>query len=142
MAEWDTQKPVGLHRFQIIGMSLKSFAAKIFAKNVAKKTLKWVDNPIETQNSVFKEILQRAAHTKFGQDHGFSEIQSHEDFVKKVPIRDYEALKDYVNEVVEGKENILWPGKPLYFAKTSGTTSGFGTGNGPASSATGSGASP
>ena len=105
-------------------MSLKSFAAKIFAKNVVKKTLKWVDNPIETQNSVFKEILKRAAHTKFGQDHGFSEIQSHEDFVKKVPIRDYEALKDYVNEVVEGKENILWPGKPLYFAKTSGTTSG------------------
>ncbi len=105
-------------------MSLKSFAAKIFAKNVAKKTLKWVNNPIETQNSVFKEILQRAAHTKFGQDHGFSKIQTHEDFIKKVPIRDYEALKDYVNEVVEGKENILWPGKPLYFAKTSGTTSG------------------
>ena len=105
-------------------MSLKSFAAKIFAKNVAKKTSKWVDNPIETQNRVFKEILQRAADTKFGQDHGFSEIQSHEDFIEKVPIRDYEALKGYVNEVVEGKENILWPGKPLYFAKTSGTTSG------------------
>ena len=105
-------------------MPLKSFASKIFAKNVAKKTSKWVDNPIEAQNRVFKEILQRAANTRFGQDHGFSEIRTHADFVNRVPIRDYEDLKDYVNEVVDGKEDILWPGKPLYFAKTSGTTSG------------------
>ena len=48
-----------------------------------KKTAKWVDNPIETQNRIFKEILRRAAHTRFGQDHGFSEIRSHADFVKK-----------------------------------------------------------
>ena len=105
-------------------MSLKSFAAKIFAKNVAIKTAKWVDNPIETQKRVFLKILQRAANTSFGQDHGFSDIHSHDDFVKSVPIRDYEDLKKYVDEVVAGKEDILWPGKPLYFAKTSGTTSG------------------
>jgi len=41
-----------------------------------------------------------------------------------VPIRDYEALKPYVERVVKGEENILWKGKPIYFAKTSGTTSG------------------
>jgi phenylacetate-coenzyme A ligase PaaK-like adenylate-forming protein len=105
-------------------MFLKALAAKIFAKKVAKKTAQWIDNPIETQNRVFKEILQKAAKTKFGQDHGFATIQSHIDFIEKVPIRDYEALKIYVNEVVDGKEDVLWPGKPLYFAKTSGTTSG------------------
>lgn len=105
-------------------MFLKSLGAKLFAKQAAKKTQKWVANPIATQNLVFKEILQKAANTKFGKDHSFSAIRSHNDFVKNVPIRDYEALKVYVNEVVEGKENILWPGKPLYFAKTSGTTSG------------------
>ncbi len=105
-------------------MSLKSFASKIFAKKVAKKTSKWIDNPIDTQNRVFNEILQKAANTRFGQDHGFSEIHSHADFLQRVPIRDYEDLKMYVNQVVAGKEDILWPGKPLYFAKTSGTTSG------------------
>jgi hypothetical protein len=105
-------------------MSLKSIAAKIFAKRIAKKTERWVRNPIETQNQVFKELLRKAALTQFGKDHAFTEIRSHQDFVEKVPVRDYEQLKNYVEEVVAGKENILWPGKPLYFAKTSGTTSG------------------
>jgi len=105
-------------------MSLKSVAAKIFAKKIAKKTTKWVNNPIITQEKVFKEILQKAAATEFGRDHDFSGIRSHADFVKNVPIRDYEMLKAYVEKIVAGEENILWPGKPLYFAKTSGTTSG------------------
>ena len=105
-------------------MSLKSIAAKIFAKKVAKRTAQWVNNPIETQEKVFKEIIKKASETSFGKDHDFSNIKSHDDFVKKVPIRDYEALKIYVEKVVAGKQNILWPGKPLYFAKTSGTTSG------------------
>jgi len=105
-------------------MSLKSVFAKIFAKNIARKTAKWVNNPFETQNQVFKELIQSATKTEFGIDHSFSDIISHKDFVTKVPIRDYEALKPYVEKVVAGKENILWPGKPLYFAKTSGTTSG------------------
>jgi len=105
-------------------MSLKSFGAKIFAKNVIKKAERWIQNPITTQERVFKEIIQKASGTKFGKDHHFSSITSHADFVKQVPIRDYEQLKSYVELVVEGKEDILWPGKPRYFAKTSGTTSG------------------
>lgn len=105
-------------------MSLKSFAAKIFAKSVSKKTAKWVNNPIETQNQTFKKLLQKASKTQFGTDHNFSAIRTHAEFVKNVPIRDYEELKPYVEQAVEGKENVLWPGKPLYFAKTSGTTSG------------------
>lgn len=105
-------------------MSLKSFAAKIFAKNIVRKTTKWVNNPIETQQKVFDTLLQKAAHTVFGQDHDFLSIKSHKDFIRQVPIRDYEALKGYVEKVVAGEENVLWPGKPIYFAKTSGTTSG------------------
>ncbi len=107
-----------------MGSSLKSIAAKIFAKHVAKKTARWANSPIETQNKVFKEIVARASNTQFGKDHGFSEIRSHADFVKNVPIRDYEELKSYVEKMVAGEKDILWPGKPLYFAKTSGTTSG------------------
>ena len=105
-------------------MSLKSFAAKIFAKNVARRTVKWVNNPIETQEKVFKELIRTGAQTQFGKDHSFSKISSPVDFANSVPIRDYEELRPYIEQVVKGKEDILWPGKPQYFAKTSGTTSG------------------
>ena len=105
-------------------MSLKSFAAKLFANRIAKKTAKWVNNPVATQERVFNNLLKSAENTSFGTDHGFGSIKNHADFISKVPIRDYEALKPYVERVVEGERDILWPGKPIYFAKTSGTTSG------------------
>jgi hypothetical protein len=105
-------------------MSLKTFAAKLFAKKVYNDTQKWAQNPVETQQKVFDMLLAKAKGTQFGKDHGFEAIGSYEDFAKKVPVRDYEALKSYVDKVVQGEENILWPGKPVYFAKTSGTTSG------------------
>ncbi|CAM3957237.1 MULTISPECIES: GH3 auxin-responsive promoter family protein [Flavobacterium] len=105
-------------------MSIKVFAAKIFAKQVHKKTQKWVNNPIETQKKVFQELIQSAKETQFGKDHNFSSIKTAKDFTRNVPIRDYEELKPYVEKVVQGEENVLWKGKPIYFAKTSGTTSG------------------
>ena len=105
-------------------MSVKAFAAKLFAKRIHAKTQKWANNPIETQQKVFEELIKEATQTQFGKDHDFSSIKSHSDFVQKVPVRDYEGLKHYVDKVVKGEENVLWKGKPLYFAKTSGTTSG------------------
>lgn len=105
-------------------MSLKAFAARIFAKRIAQKTSKWVNNPIVAQETVFKELIAQAANTQFGKDHNFGSISSYNDFAKQVPIRDYEELKGYVHQILDGKEDVLWPGKPIYFAKTSGTTSG------------------
>lgn len=105
-------------------MSLKSLAAQLFAKRIHRKTKKWVDNPIAAQERTFVELVQRASSTKFGRDHNFNRIQTHADFVQQVPVRDYEELKPYIHQVVDGKSDILWPGKPIYFAKTSGTTSG------------------
>ncbi|MFM2229026.1 MAG: hypothetical protein RL607_284 [Bacteroidota bacterium] len=105
-------------------MSLKSFAAKLFAQKVHNDTQKWAQNPIETQQKVFRELIRQAQSTAFGKDHHFDQIQNHSDFVQRVPIRDYEQLKTYVDRVVQGEEHVLWKGKPLYFAKTSGTTSG------------------
>lgn len=104
--------------------SFKSILAKPFAKLIYKKVQKWVNNPIETQEKVFKNLISEATETAFGKDHDFISINTYEDFVKRVPIRDYEDLKPYVDRVVDGEENVLWKGKPLYFAKTSGTTSG------------------
>lgn len=104
--------------------SLKSALAKPFAFFIKRSVLKWANNPVETQNAVFKDLINEAKHTAFGKDHKFSNITSHSDFVSHVPIRDYEDLKPYVERVVAGEPDILWKGKPLYFAKTSGTTSG------------------
>jgi hypothetical protein len=105
-------------------MPLKSVAARIFAKRIYKKTQAWVTKPIETQKAVFQNLIQAAKDTQFGKDHHFDQIKTYDDFSKQVPVRDYEGLKPYVDRVVKGEENILWKGKPLYFAKTSGTTSG------------------
>ena len=105
-------------------MSIKAFAAKILAKKVYTQTQKWVKNPIETQQKVFNTLIRQAESTLFGKDHHFSNIKSFEDFAQQVPVRDYEQLKSYVDKVVAGESDILWKGKPLYFAKTSGTTSG------------------
>lgn len=105
-------------------MSIKSFAARIFAKIVHNKTQKWVDNPVETQDKIFNYLISRAQNTAFGKNHNFNKIKTHSDFATHVPIRDYEELKSYVERVVKGESDVLWPGKPRYFAKTSGTTSG------------------
>lgn len=104
--------------------SLKSSLAKLFAYNVKKSILKWANSPVETQEKVFQNLISEAVNTEFGKDHDFISINSHSDFIKLVPIRDYEDLKPYIEKVVAGKEDILWKGKPIYFAKTSGTTSG------------------
>ena len=105
-------------------LSLKAALAKPFAKIIYKSIQKWANNPIETQNKVFQKLISEAVSAQFGKDHDFVSINNHHDFVNRVPVRDYEALKPYVDRVVAGEENILWKGKPLYFAKTSGTTSG------------------
>lgn len=104
--------------------TVKSVLAKLFAKWVYIKTQKWVNSPVETQDKVFQDIIATATATQFGKDHDFISINNHDDFTKRVPVRDYEALKPYVDKVVQGEEDILWKGKPIYFAKTSGTTSG------------------
>ena len=105
-------------------ISIKSIIAKPFAKHVYKSIQKWAKKPVETQTNVFQNLISNAVSTQFGKDHDFISINSHADFIKRVPIRDYEDLKPYVERVVAGKTDILWKGKPLYFAKTSGTTSG------------------
>jgi len=105
-------------------MSVKSFFAKIFANVVVMQQQKWIIKPITSQQNVFNSLIQQAKLTQFGKEHLFSTIKNHADFVQNVPVRDYEALKPYVDKVVAGGSDVLWKGKPLYFAKTSGTTSG------------------
>ncbi|MDB9782232.1 GH3 auxin-responsive promoter family protein [Winogradskyella sp.] len=104
--------------------SIKAALSKPFAKRIAKRVNKWASKPIETQQNVFNNLIKEAKATAFGKDHKFDSITTYESFISKVPIRDYEELKPYVERVVAGESDVLWKGKPLYFAKTSGTTSG------------------
>ncbi len=71
-----------------------------------------------------QRLLALAKNTQFGRDHHFDEIRNYQDFQKHVPLRDYEALKPYIDQVLEGQPDILWPDRPVYLSKTSGTTSG------------------
>lgn len=105
-------------------MSVKSFAARIFAAYIRKKINKWAANPEKAQHRIFEELIENGRQTRFGKDHNFDKIKSHSDFVKNVPVRDYEELRYYIDKMVAGESDVLWPGKPLYYAKTSGTTSG------------------
>ncbi|HEY3404217.1 MAG TPA: GH3 auxin-responsive promoter family protein [Ohtaekwangia sp.] len=105
-------------------MGIRSVLAKPFAAYVAGQTKKWSLNPVPVQQRIFQQLIEKAKSTLFGRDHDFEFIKTYEDFKKRVPVRDYEGLKSYVEQVIKGRPDILWPGKPAYFAKTSGTTSG------------------
>ncbi len=103
---------------------IKSILARVYAAVISRKVYGWANKPLVTQKKVLQNLISEAKLTSFGKDHHFDEIETYEQFKKNVPVRDYEGLKDYIEKVKEGKSDILWKGKPIYFAKTSGTTSG------------------
>lgn len=105
-------------------MGIKAALSKPFAAFAVWQIDKWKKNAVAAQEKVFRSLIKKAQSTAFGKDHDFSGIKSYQDFKRHVPVRDYEDLKSYIERVVEGEPNVLWPGKPAYFAKTSGTTSG------------------
>ena len=103
---------------------IKKIGAKILAKFIHHKNQKWIRNPLLAQQKTFDFLIQKAKSTDFGREHGFNKIKDYKDFQASVPIRDYEGHRVYVDKMLEGATSVLWPGKPLYYAKTSGTTSG------------------
>lgn len=105
-------------------MKIKSFLAKPFASYIHKQIKKGMTTAVADQQQIFQQLIKTGIKTEFGKDHDFANIKTYEDFVQRVPIRDYEAFKPYIEKIKEGKHNILWKGLPIYFAKTSGTTSG------------------
>ncbi len=102
----------------------KSKIASPFAQLTARNIDRASRDAVDLQFKIFKNLIEIGTNTLFGKDHNFRGIKTHADFIKSVPIRDYEQLKPYVERIKHGEANILWRGKPAYFAKTSGTTSG------------------
>ncbi|MES2646044.1 MAG: GH3 auxin-responsive promoter family protein [Bacteroidota bacterium] len=105
-------------------MNLKSLFARPFANFIHKQVTKGSESAVEDQEKILKELLSKGQKTEFGKEHKLGEVKDYEGFKKAVPVRDYEQFKVYIDRIKEGKHNVLWKGKPIYFAKTSGTTSG------------------
>ena len=97
----------------------KSFDKSYSIQNLNQKE---ADN---IQKSLLKKLIKKSSKTVFGVEHSFQNINNYNYFKKNVPIRDYEGIKKYIDKIIKGEHNVLCPGKPLYFAKTSGTTSGI-----------------
>jgi hypothetical protein len=105
-------------------MGFRAALIRPFAKSIARSIDRWSADAVGCQERVFRHLLQQGQHTAFGRDHRLAAVQTYEDFVQAVPVRDYEDLKDYIERLKYGEPDVFWPGKPAYFAKTSGTTSG------------------
>lgn len=105
-------------------MGIRSILSKPLAAYVVAQQKKWMARSEEVQAGWREKLVQKATNTAFGKDHYFKDISTYDDYKQAVAVRDYEDLKDYINQILDGREDVLWPGKPLYFAKTSGTTSG------------------
>lgn len=105
-------------------MKIKSFLAKPYASIVHNRIRKGMVTAVADQQAVFQSLLKTARLTTFGKDHKLDAVNSYQEFRQEVPIRDYEAFRPYIDQIKNGQQNVLWKGRPIYFAKTSGTTSG------------------
>ncbi|MBP7450654.1 MAG: GH3 auxin-responsive promoter family protein, partial [Flavobacteriales bacterium] len=105
-------------------MSLKSAIAKPYARYVTDAVMRRALDPVATQQALLTRLVRFGGDTAFGREHRLHDVRGHTDLVQAVPLRDYEGFKPYVDRVLFGEDDVLWPGKPLYFCKTSGTTSG------------------
>lgn len=85
---------------------------------------RWAALPLQTQAAVFEQLLAKGAQTAFGREHKLSQVRNHKEFTEAVPLTDYEGFKHYIERIKQGEDSVIWPGRPVYFAKTSGTTSG------------------
>ena len=101
---------------------MKEKVVRLWAQYFASRQKKWISKPIESQAEQMHSLIARARATKFGREHRFSEIRSYKDFKDAIPLRDYESFSQYVDQILRGESNVVWPGRPQYFALTSGTT--------------------
>lgn len=113
-----------LQNYYFYTVSIKSFIAKQWASIVVARIYKQHKNAIELQRVLLELLVDSARNTQFGTEFNFKEIKDYDSYKKHVPLFDYEKLHDYIERIKTGESNVLWPGLPLYFAKTSGTSSG------------------
>lgn len=105
-------------------MKIKSVLAKPFAGYIYKTIQKNKLTAVSDQEQILKQLIKVGRGTDYGKELGLDKVNGYEEYKQAVPIRDYEQIRPWIDKIIEGKHNVLWKGVPLYFAKTSGTTSG------------------
>ncbi|HMN05947.1 MAG TPA: GH3 auxin-responsive promoter family protein [Flavobacteriales bacterium] len=105
-------------------MSVKSFAARILARATTGAVLRRAQTPSATQAKVLSQLVAQGRHTAFGKERGLDGVHDHASLIAAVPLRDYEGFRPYIERIIAGEHDVVWPGTPLYLCKTSGTTSG------------------
>lgn len=105
-------------------MKIKSFLARPYAAIIHAKIRKSMNTAVADQKNILQQLLKTGSRTLFGHEHHLKEVKTYQEYVEAVPVRDYEGFQNYIQEIKNGQQNVLWKGRPMYFAKTSGTTSG------------------
>jgi hypothetical protein len=105
-------------------MSLKASLSRPYAQWVTKRVMRHAMDAVGAQEKVLRMLVRSAQGTAFGKEHRFGDASDHASLVAAVPLRDYEGFRPYIDRIVAGERDVLWPGLPLYLCKTSGTTSG------------------
>ncbi len=105
-------------------MGIKSTLISPWARQTARRLERQAQRALADQERIWRKLIKKAAHTAFGRDHRFGQIKNLQDYFRQVPVMDYEGMRHYVERIIAGEKDVLWPGRPRYLAKTSGTTSG------------------
>ncbi|GAB4405818.1 MAG: GH3 auxin-responsive promoter family protein [Bacteroidia bacterium] len=105
-------------------MGIKTTIGLWWARQRAAQIRRQMPRALDLQAQTFASLIRQGRRTAFGQAHDFAQIRSYADFRQRVPVRDYEAARAWFDRIYHGEADVSWPGKPLYLAKTSGTTSG------------------
>lgn len=80
--------------------------------------------PINVQNELLQKLIYEARFTQWGKNYDYSSIKNYNDYVNRVPLQDYESLKNHILSIKQGEQNVLWPTEIKWFAKSSGTATG------------------
>ena len=102
-------------------MNITSIVKK-FMKHRIRSIEQYADHAEDIQRGVLRRLLHSAEHTEYGRKYGFSDIRLYESFAQRVPLNDYETLKEYIDRMRHGEADVLWKGHTLWYAKSSGTT--------------------
>ena len=105
-------------------MKIKSFLARPFAAYIQRTIRAQMKTAVADQRQLLEKMLKVGVKTAFGKSVNLKDVNDYQSFKQSVPLQDYEKMRGWIDQIKQGKQNVLWRGRPLYFAKTSGTTSG------------------
>ena len=100
---------------------ISSVASWLLKKRLHQIDL-FIEYPYDVQHELFQDLIYKARDTEWGNKYTYSSINNLQDFQARVPISTYEDISPYIERLMQGEHNLLWPSETRWFAKSSGTT--------------------